>query len=116
MSSSDLSTKLLYYLAEPAVRTLALAALVGTALALARGKDAAVRSAAWTAVLYASVAMPFLVRVAPTLPLPVPVLLRTRAAAASLPVRSCSTEPPQKRSMICLTARAAKCRCGCVAS
>jgi len=39
-SSSDLSTKLLYYLVEPAFRALLLAALVGKALVLARAKDA----------------------------------------------------------------------------
>jgi len=62
MTSSDLSTKLLYYSADPAVRALVLAALAGTALTLARVKDAAARLAVWTAVLYASLGMPFLAR------------------------------------------------------
>ncbi len=53
-SSSDFSAKLIYYLAEPACRSLALAALAGAALAIARAKDATMRLAVWTAVLYAS--------------------------------------------------------------
>jgi beta-lactamase regulating signal transducer with metallopeptidase domain len=79
-SSSDLSTKLIYYLAEPAFRTLALAALAGAALAIARAKDATMRLAVWTAVLYASLAMPFLVRLAPTVGVPIPEILAARSA------------------------------------
>jgi len=82
-SSSDLSTKLLYYLAEPAFRALVLAALAGLGLALARAKDAAVRLTVWTAVLYTSRAMPFLARLAPTVPLPIPAFLTARAASPS---------------------------------
>ena len=83
LSSSDLSTRLIYYLAEPAFRSLAVAALAGAALAIARAKDATMRLAVWTAVLYASLAMPFLARVAPTLVVPVPAFLAARSASAS---------------------------------
>ena len=79
-SSSDFSAKLIYYLAEPACRSLALAALAGAALAIARAKDATMRLAVWTAVLYASLAMPFLARVAPTVLVPIPVFLTARRA------------------------------------
>ncbi len=82
-SSSDLSTRLIYYLADPAFRSLALAALAGAALAIARAKDATVRLAVWTAVLYASLAMPFLARLAPTVPLPIPAFFRARPARPS---------------------------------
>ncbi len=82
-SSSDLSTKLIYYLAEPAFRTLALAALAGAALAIARAKDATMSLAVWTAVLYASLAMPFLARLAPTVGVPMPAFLAARSAFAS---------------------------------
>jgi beta-lactamase regulating signal transducer with metallopeptidase domain len=75
LSSSDFCAQLLRYLAEPALRTMALAALAGLALALGRAKDAAVRLAVWTAVLYAALAMPFLARVAPAVRLPLPALL-----------------------------------------
>ena len=83
-SSSDLSTKLIYYLAEPAVRSLVLAALAGLGLALARAKDATVRLAVWTAVLYASLAMPFLARLAPTIGVPLPAFLAARSALPSV--------------------------------
>jgi len=82
-SSSDLSTKLIYYLAEPAFRSLALAALAGAALAIARAKDATMRLAVWTAVLYASLAMPFLARLAPTVGVPMPAFLAARSAFPS---------------------------------
>ena len=82
-SSSDLSSKLIYYLAEPAFRSLALTALAGAALAIARAKDATMRLAVWTAVLYASLAMPFLARLAPTFGVPVPAFLAARSALPS---------------------------------
>ena len=81
-SSSDLSTRLIYYLAEPAFRSLALAALAGAALAIARAKDATMRLAVWTAVLYASLAMPFLARVAPRSCSAGPAFLAARSASA----------------------------------
>jgi len=51
LSFPDMCAQLLRFLAEPAVRALALAAMAGGALALGRARDAAVRSAVWTAVL-----------------------------------------------------------------
>jgi beta-lactamase regulating signal transducer with metallopeptidase domain len=83
-SSSDLSTKLIYYLADPAFRSLALAALAGAALTIARAKDATMRLAVWTAVLYASLAMPFLARLAPTVGVPMPAFLAARSALPSV--------------------------------
>ena len=85
LSSSDLCAQLLRYLAEPAFRALALAALAGLGLALARAKDASVRLAVWTAVLYASLAMPFLVRVAPAVRLPMPALLSAHSVLLPAP-------------------------------
>jgi beta-lactamase regulating signal transducer with metallopeptidase domain len=82
LSSSHLCAQLLRHLAEPALRALVLAALAGVALAVGRVKDAAVRLAVWTALLYAALAMPFLAWVAPAVRLPMPALL----AAPSVPL------------------------------
>jgi beta-lactamase regulating signal transducer with metallopeptidase domain len=81
LSSSHLCSQLLRHLAEPALRALLLAALAGLALAVGRVKDAVVRLAVWTALLYAALAMPFLAWVAPAVRLPMPALL----AAPSVP-------------------------------
>ena len=81
LSSSHLCAQLLRHLAEPALRALVLAALAGLALAVGRVKDAAIRLAVWTALLYAALAMPFLAWVAPAVRLPMPALL----AAPSVP-------------------------------
>ncbi len=75
LSSSHLCVQLLRHLAEPALRALLLAALAGVALAVGRVKDAAVRLAVWTALLYVALAMPFLAWVAPAVRLPMPALL-----------------------------------------
>jgi len=77
LPSSDLCIRLLRYLAEPAIRALALAVLACLALTLGRAKDVAVRLAVWTTVLYAALAMPFLARIAPAVRLPMPVLVST---------------------------------------
>jgi beta-lactamase regulating signal transducer with metallopeptidase domain len=94
--SSGLCAHLLRCLAEPALRALVLAALAGLALALGRAKDAAVRLAVWTAVLYAALAMPFLARVAPAVRLPLPTLLTAHAVAPPAPggVRIVATGSP----------------------
>ncbi|MGO8787315.1 MAG: hypothetical protein ACLQVL_08025 [Terriglobia bacterium] len=78
MSLPDLCAQLLRGLAEPALRALALAALASLALTVGRVKDAAVRLAVWTAVLYGALAMPFLARIAPSFRLPIPALMATR--------------------------------------
>jgi beta-lactamase regulating signal transducer with metallopeptidase domain len=85
LPSSGLGTQVLRYLAEPALRALALAALAGLALALGRAKDAAVRLAVWTAVLYAALAMPFLARVAPAVRLPMHTLLTAHSVRPPAP-------------------------------
>ncbi|MGD0222809.1 MAG: M56 family metallopeptidase [Terriglobia bacterium] len=84
-STSHLCALLLRGLAEPALRALALAVLAGLLLAAARVKDAALRMAVWTAVLYAALAMPFLARVAPVVRLPMPDLLATRSVPSPAP-------------------------------
>jgi beta-lactamase regulating signal transducer with metallopeptidase domain len=81
LSSPHLYAQLLRHLAEPALRALVLAALAGLALGVGRVKDAAVRLAVWTALLYVALAMPFLAWVAPAVRLPMPALL----AAPSVP-------------------------------
>ena len=85
LSTSDLCAQLLRGLAEPALRALALAALAGLALGVGRVKDAAVRLAVWTALLYAALAMPFLAWVAPAVRLPVPALLAVPSAPPPAP-------------------------------
>jgi beta-lactamase regulating signal transducer with metallopeptidase domain len=82
MNTSHLCAQLLRYLAEPALRALALAALAGLALAVGRVKDAAIRLAVWTTLLYVALAMPFLAWMAPAVRLPMPALL---AAPSALP-------------------------------
>ena len=81
LSSSHLCAQMLRHLAEPALRALALAALAGLALAVGRVKDAELRLAVWTALLYVALAMPFLAWVAPAVRLPMPAL----PAAPSVP-------------------------------
>jgi len=108
MNTSHLCAQLLRYLAEPALRTLALAALAGLGLGVARVKDATVRLAVWTALLYAALAMPFLVWVAPAIRLPMPAFLTPSSAPppapvdlrivpTSLPARVIATTTPSAR-------------------
>ncbi len=77
---------LLGYVWEPAARSLALAGAVWLLLAAFRVRDVGFRLAAWTAVLYAALAMPFLGRMMPGLPVLLPAVGTARAAAV--------TEPP----------------------
>ncbi len=69
------SAVLLRYVLEPALRSLALAGGVWLLLKAFRLRDVAFRLAAWTAVLYAALAMPFLGRFLPQLPVPIPIEL-----------------------------------------
>ena len=94
LSSSHLCSQMLRYLAEPALRTLALAALAGLALAVGRVKDAAVRLAVWTALLYAALAMPFLAGVAPAIRLPMPALVSAPSVPAPVGIRILATGSP----------------------
>ncbi|HMD84278.1 MAG TPA: M56 family metallopeptidase [Terriglobia bacterium] len=108
MNTSHLCAQLLRYLAEPALRALALAALAGLALAVGRVKDATIRLAVWTALLYAALAMPFLSWVAPAIRLPIPALKTEQSApppapagigivATSLPSRVIARATPSAR-------------------
>jgi beta-lactamase regulating signal transducer with metallopeptidase domain len=65
---------LLGRLADPAARALVLAALVGIALAALRVRSTAARLFAWTAVLYAALAMPILGSLLPAVPVHLPNL------------------------------------------
>ncbi|MGO8732744.1 MAG: hypothetical protein ACLQVM_08115 [Terriglobia bacterium] len=84
-STSPLCPQLLRHLAEPALRALLLAALAGLALSVGRVKDAALRLAVWTALLYAALAMPFLAWVAPAVRLPMPALLAAQSVSPPAP-------------------------------
>ena len=70
------SVNLLAALANPAARALALAAIAGLALIAFRVKATATRLFAWTAVLYAALAMPFLGWLLPPFSIPTPPLLQ----------------------------------------
>jgi beta-lactamase regulating signal transducer with metallopeptidase domain len=74
------STSLLAHLANPAGRALALACVAGLALAAFRVKATSVRLFAWTAVLYAALAMPLLGLILPVVQIPTPAFLQSRAA------------------------------------
>ena len=67
------------HLVDPALRALVPAGLAALALWLLRVRQSSLRLAAWTGVLYAALAMPFLGGLLPELPLPLPV---TPAASA----------------------------------
>ena len=70
------STNLLAQLANPAARTLALAAAAGLALAAFRVKATSTRLFTWTAVLYAALAMPILLWILPPMPIATPPLVQ----------------------------------------
>jgi beta-lactamase regulating signal transducer with metallopeptidase domain len=61
----------LRYVVEPAARTLVLGGAAWLLLGALRVKEVSLRLAAWTIVLYAALAMPFLSRIIPEVPLPV---------------------------------------------
>jgi beta-lactamase regulating signal transducer with metallopeptidase domain len=67
------SALLVSYVLEPALRSLALGGAVWLLLKVFRVRDVSFRLAAWTAVLYAALAMPLLGQVLPQLPVLVPV-------------------------------------------
>jgi beta-lactamase regulating signal transducer with metallopeptidase domain len=80
-------SNLVFYVLEPAARSLALAGAVWLLLAAFRVRDVGFRLAAWTAVLYAALAMPFLGRVMPGLPVLLPVVRTAHTAPMTqLPV------------------------------
>jgi beta-lactamase regulating signal transducer with metallopeptidase domain len=60
---------LIWWLLESAIRSLGLAGLVGFVLIICRVKRTAIQLSVWTCVLFAALAMPFLSRLLPTVPL-----------------------------------------------
>jgi beta-lactamase regulating signal transducer with metallopeptidase domain len=74
------STSLLAHLADPAARALALACVAGLGLAAFRVKATSLRLFAWTAVLYAALAMPLVGWMLPSLPVATPAFLHYHAA------------------------------------
>jgi beta-lactamase regulating signal transducer with metallopeptidase domain len=80
ITAFDASTSLLAQLANPAGRALALACIVGLALAALRVKTTSARLFAWTSVLYAALLMPLLGWMLPALPVAMPAFLQSRAA------------------------------------
>jgi beta-lactamase regulating signal transducer with metallopeptidase domain len=85
------------YVLQPALRSLALAGAVWLLLAAFRVRDVGFRLAAWTAVLYAALAMPFLGRVMPEIPVLLPAVRAAHTAPVTpLPVMTQAAEinPP----------------------
>jgi beta-lactamase regulating signal transducer with metallopeptidase domain len=78
------STSLLVQLANPAGRALALACAAALALAAFRVKTTSVRLFAWTAVLYAALAMPLLGWMLPAVPVATPAFLQSLANQPTL--------------------------------
>ncbi|MDE3138110.1 MAG: M48 family metalloprotease [Acidobacteriota bacterium] len=74
-------SNLILYVLEPAARSLALAGAVWLLLAAFRVRDVGFRLAAWTAVLYAALAMPFLGRVMPGIPVLLPAVQTAHTAS-----------------------------------
>ncbi len=72
----DASSGFLGHLVDPAIRSLALACIVGGALALCRAKNVALRLSVWRAILVVALAMPFLALLMPPLPVSVPLAER----------------------------------------
>ena len=100
------STTLLARLAVPAARALALSVIVGVGLSAFRVKNTSLRLFAWTAVLYAALAMPLLQQVLPQLSIPAPAFLaRIDKGASGVPAAllkqllRCATcrEPRERR-------------------
>ena len=76
---------LLHYVLVPAARALALGGAVWLLLAAFRVRDVGFRLAAWTAVLYAALAMPFLGRVMPEIPVLLPAVRSAQPAGMAQP-------------------------------
>lgn len=74
---------ILRQVANPAVRALALAVVVGLALAAFRVRTASLRLFTWTAVLYTALAMPLLGRMLPPLTLSAPAVFETGSGLSS---------------------------------
>ncbi len=70
----EASTSFLVHVADPAARALALGGAVGLALVALRLRSTSTRLFAWTAVLYAALAMPVLGWMLPVVPVSIPAL------------------------------------------
>lgn len=84
---------LLVFLAEPALRSLALGCIAALVVAMLRKKRAAVRLRIWTALLYVALAMPLLGVFLPGMNVPVPAGVWPRARMATAPVSSKAPAP-----------------------
>jgi beta-lactamase regulating signal transducer with metallopeptidase domain len=105
----DASITLLRQVSDPAVRALALAAAAGLGLAAFRVRNTPARLFTWTAVLYASLVMPFLGWLLPPLSFSAPAFLRaeTLSGDRSMPQIPSRQNNPLKRSPYSHTATAA---------
>lgn len=75
-------SSMLLVLVAAAVRSVALAAVAGAALALCRVKATSARLFTWTAVLYGALALPFLFWALPSIQVPVPAWMHNTALHA----------------------------------
>ncbi|MBI3475363.1 MAG: hypothetical protein HY010_06500 [Acidobacteria bacterium] len=82
ITTVELQTNVLVPLATAAVRVLVLAGIAGIGLAAFRVRSTSVRLFTWTAMLYVALAMPFLQRMLPPLPVPIASLLQARTEQA----------------------------------
>jgi len=95
----ELSSHLLRYLADASVRSLALVAVAGAAIALVRPRSAAVRHAVWMTAVCAMLALPLATLTLPEIPLRVlradkPVPAVSAVPAPSAPTASASVTAP----------------------
>jgi len=98
-ASLDASTSLLSQAAYPAGRALAIACVAGLGLAAFRVKATPVRLFAWTAVLYAALAMPLLGWLLPSLPVATPVFLQSLVAQQAPPAQVRVSQPLAKADL-----------------
>jgi bla regulator protein blaR1 len=78
----EIGSGVLKYVAEPAARSLALAAFVAVALAALRDRSVSLKDVVWRGVLVAALAMPFLGLYTPMVRVPVPIpAIQTRPSA-----------------------------------
>src|SRR5690242_3449823 len=84
---------LLVFLAEPALRSLALGCIAALVVAMLRKKRAAVRLRTWAGLLYGALAMPLLGVSLPGMNVPVSAGVWPRARLASPPVASEARTP-----------------------
>jgi len=84
---------LLVFLAEPALRSLALGCIAALVVAMLRKKRAAVQLRIWTGLLYVALAMPLLGVFLPGMNVPVPAGVWPKARIATPPVASEAPAP-----------------------